>query len=742
MRDRNKNLARRRRRRTALATALLLWLPTATIADEPGKRWKPPLPLEVAANVRANPFCLPDADDASNTALSELGNPVELAPVGRTSRATGTRPTPRPTVALGGSATGDPPEFPHNRPDTVQPNPLADSGGRRRAGKVNANRPNVRLAGDARGAPSWQQRTARTSYTFSFSDRPDLPPPIEPDLQRPRSNGVTDPDRSAATDRRTDWTILSDRGEMLPPNRSSKTSQNRSAQPSHDRTAGPKEVQSPDATASSPVSVSLQDRKSPSPPSSSQQTISAQAAESAPPAPQPANADPARSSVTEDGVAGHDASDRPAAAEPDARRRVTRPVAIIEVAAPILDVRPSNVDDEAARGKQRAEEKENGSPRQEHVKSAPSDDGRVSHADRPRHESAAEKNEEETVLSPEPKPRLVRTAPPSLVVVEPLHESQPPEAAVKEFEATEPRAVQGGENSDAPGPASMEQTASLASGHQGVSPPDRADRRRPRRSVATAQADEAGATPAPIPAPGSPNNSVQSSVTSDRVASSEPLPHRPPVAVVATPVAFRSDSQDQPASIVRPAAQTHDLGDRPPRTASLTAAPETVAPKATPQPSIEGVPEDIDVTPLSIEPAQVRSLTILGDLKRFAVADNEVCQIFRSGESQLKVIGVEAGVTQLAVWAVTESGEPPKLRVFEIRVAEALGRGGPLADDPTERLNDSLRRVFPAADVRVHRRGDTLVVSGRCGGNAAATEIIRLVRKSCLIPVKDELVIR
>jgi Flp pilus assembly secretin CpaC len=292
---------------------------------------------------------------------------------------------------------------------------------------------------------------------------------------------------------------------------------------------------------------------------------------------------------------------------------------------------------------------------------------------------------------------------------------------------------------------SPEQTASLANGPIGGSPQDRPARRRRRQPVTAAEvgdADDAGETPAPIPAHESARSSAQSSATSDQGICSEPLPHRPPVAVVATPVAFRSDSENQAASIVRPAAQTHEIADRSPRTASLSAGPEVVSPKATHQRSIEGIPEDIDLTPLSIEPAQVRSLTILGDLKRFAVADNEVCQIFRSGQSQLKVIGVEVGVTRLAVWAVTEPGEPPRLRVFEIRVAEALGRGGPLADDPTERLNDSLRRVFPAADVRVHRRGDTLVVSGRCGGNEAATEIIRLVRKSCLIPVKDELVIR
>jgi Flp pilus assembly secretin CpaC len=57
-------------------------------------------------------------------------------------------------------------------------------------------------------------------------------------------------------------------------------------------------------------------------------------------------------------------------------------------------------------------------------------------------------------------------------------------------------------------------------------------------------------------------------------------------------------------------------------------------------------------------------------------------------------------------------------------------------------LNESIDRAFPRASVVVSREGGELVVTGRCDDETTAKQIIRIVRKSCLIPVRDQLRVR
>ncbi|TWU58124.1 hypothetical protein Poly59_10330 [Rubripirellula reticaptiva] len=204
--------------------------------------------------------------------------------------------------------------------------------------------------------------------------------------------------------------------------------------------------------------------------------------------------------------------------------------------------------------------------------------------------------------------------------------------------------------------------------------------------------------------------------------------YRSPVAVTAVPVSFgRGD-----------VAATHSVQTAVEPNTSLTFDP---AAATKPQPT-----DDVKLTPLYLSLAQVRSLTIGGEVRDVKIANKGVCQAFASGPNQLKLIGTGNGVTQLVVWATPESkgsvSLPPQMRAFEIHVREEVAAGGGNSPDRTAMLNQSIQRAFPDVDIVVHQRQGELIVTGACGSEATAKKIVRMVRKTCLVPVRDEVVVR
>lgn len=145
---------------------------------------------------------------------------------------------------------------------------------------------------------------------------------------------------------------------------------------------------------------------------------------------------------------------------------------------------------------------------------------------------------------------------------------------------------------------------------------------------------------------------------------------------------------------------------------------------------------------LHLSRAQVRSLTIGGELRRVSIADKDICQAFESGANQVKLIGTGLGKTTLTVWADVVPGEPTRRKTFTIKVAEGVNATGDKVSEHTVILNESIDRTFPRASVVVSRRGGELHVTGHCDTEADAKQIIRMVRKSCLVPVQDNLKVR
>lgn len=179
-----------------------------------------------------------------------------------------------------------------------------------------------------------------------------------------------------------------------------------------------------------------------------------------------------------------------------------------------------------------------------------------------------------------------------------------------------------------------------------------------------------------------------------------------------------------------------------PETTSNIETASVVQPMPETSSAVEIVNDDEDQVVLNLTLAQVRSMTIGGRLRRVKIDDKDVCQVFAGGANQIKLIGTGLGTTTLTVWADVSADKPTRKQNFVIEVNEAINATGDKISERTELLNESIDKAFPRASVVVSREGGELVVTGRCDDEESAKQIIRMVRKSCLVPVRDQLRVR
>ena len=217
--------------------------------------------------------------------------------------------------------------------------------------------------------------------------------------------------------------------------------------------------------------------------------------------------------------------------------------------------------------------------------------------------------------------------------------------------------------------------------------------------------------------------------------------YRPPVAVAAPPLLIERGSKNLES------VESTEMAKSPvmvaPPVSTIIPAPvfqnEAKNPVAQHQPVAQ---KKVTTPKLRMTRAQVRSLTLGGQVRRVSVADQGVCQAFASGPNQLKLIGVGNGVTRLVVWAAPNNGTRLIRRAFDIQVDEAVETSVGAIGNKVAVLNRSIRNTFPNARIQVKRLPDHLIVGGYCNDEDTAKKIVRMVRKTCLVPVRDEIKIR
>ncbi len=201
--------------------------------------------------------------------------------------------------------------------------------------------------------------------------------------------------------------------------------------------------------------------------------------------------------------------------------------------------------------------------------------------------------------------------------------------------------------------------------------------------------------------------------------------YRAPVAVEAPPVSYERTEMASASSAIDSKV--------------MSASAPTLA-GVSPLESNQLGSDDLPVS-LYMTRAQVRSLSISGELRRVVIEDQNVVRAMASSSSEIKLIAAGCGVTRLVVWATGDDGAPSLVRQFDVHVQDAVEATGDSVGNKAEMLTRTIKKSFPESKVSVKTVDDHLVISGSCSSEETATKILRMVRKTCLIPVRDELVV-
>ncbi|KLU07122.1 hypothetical protein RISK_000923 [Rhodopirellula islandica] len=209
-----------------------------------------------------------------------------------------------------------------------------------------------------------------------------------------------------------------------------------------------------------------------------------------------------------------------------------------------------------------------------------------------------------------------------------------------------------------------------------------------------------------------------------------PVRHRAAVAVEAPPmVAVAQPSQDAPAegrvsaTLIVPAALAGHRG--PSRQNSSNGSGSTL------------LVQDAIVC----DPDDVTSLTVDGIIEAVRVEDDSVARVISSTSRHLRLIGVRPGKTRVLVQQKVAGQEGSLREIYELHVAASSNvRGGESQQERS--LMELIEQKFRTASVQVTRQGDRIVVQGECDDSQDAKEIVRLIRKTFLVPVEDQLILR
>jgi len=128
------------------------------------------------------------------------------------------------------------------------------------------------------------------------------------------------------------------------------------------------------------------------------------------------------------------------------------------------------------------------------------------------------------------------------------------------------------------------------------------------------------------------------------------------------------------------------------------------------------------------------------DVVKCEVDDTTVCRAIVTADGEVALLPGKVGVTRATLW-VKEANGQSKVETADIQVGEVL----PIANtDSVElgKLNDSLQRLYPSTSLRVVASDRCIEICGEADSEQQAREVLQLVRKLCLVPVKDKVTVR
>ena len=115
----------------------------------------------------------------------------------------------------------------------------------------------------------------------------------------------------------------------------------------------------------------------------------------------------------------------------------------------------------------------------------------------------------------------------------------------------------------------------------------------------------------------------------------------------------------------------------------------------------------------------------------------ELCQVLKSGERMISLVGLKAGQTRVALFTTDTDGER-NIEIRDIVIAGTETRQADMKSMATD-ISRSVHNMYPNSRIEVIAEAEGLTVQGYASTEDEAKKIISLVRRTSLQPVVDRL---
>jgi hypothetical protein len=140
---------------------------------------------------------------------------------------------------------------------------------------------------------------------------------------------------------------------------------------------------------------------------------------------------------------------------------------------------------------------------------------------------------------------------------------------------------------------------------------------------------------------------------------------------------------------------------------------------------------------IELESQSAKAMDIPGGVKAIAVENEDVCRILHDAKT-ITLVGNQIGSTLVEIWT-NEARETPML--VRVNVSQPWHKSNSRPTDVRD-VKHAVAQAFPKANINVFTNADgTLEVRGTTDSEDSAKRILEIVRKICLVPVKDKVTV-
>jgi hypothetical protein len=131
-----------------------------------------------------------------------------------------------------------------------------------------------------------------------------------------------------------------------------------------------------------------------------------------------------------------------------------------------------------------------------------------------------------------------------------------------------------------------------------------------------------------------------------------------------------------------------------------------------------------------------------GKILRIESSDESICRFVQIGDGDFSIVGSQLGNALLSVWVQ----EPTTGDVKPIGLSVAVHRPWQTTlstdSDYTQQLTDMLTQLYPDCEFEIRAaENGSLTVEGNAPNESTARKVLGLVRKICLVPVHDHVIV-